>query len=76
MTNLDKLLHEVSEVISTKILFNDCPKGLYKDYEYYDCENCLYLVRNKKNKMMLFIDAYSPQEAIETVMKIINEVEV
>ena len=50
MTNLDKLLHEVSEVISTKILFNDCPKGLYKDYEYYYCENCLYLVRNKKIK--------------------------
>ena len=73
--NLDDCMHRISDCLIEGIIFRRCPKDLYPEYEYYYCENCLYLVREKKTRMMLFVDAYSPKEAVETVIKIKQEAE-
>lgn len=70
MSNIDKLLHELDKSLwNGNINFKNCPQGYYKEYEYYYCENMLYLVRHKKSKAMLFISAFNPKEAIEIMSK-------
>lgn len=55
------------------VIFRRCPEDLYPEYEYYYCEKCLYLVREKKTRMMLLVGASSPKEAIETFITIKKE---
>jgi hypothetical protein len=68
--NIDKKIHEVSE------FFNTCKFSSLKQflggeswYEYYYAENELYVVRNKFTKEFYFINAKSPKDAYENLLR-------
>lgn len=69
----DQIMHKASHMIDTFLVYHGCPLGKYPEFEYYYCENCLYLVRHKKSHVMLFVDDYSPIEAVETMITIMKE---
>ena len=48
----DQIMHKASQTIDSWLVYHGCPLGKYPEFEYYYCENCLYLVRHKKTHVM------------------------
>lgn len=69
MSKIDETIYFLHELLESKyIVFHNCPMDIFKNYEYYYCQQRLYLVRDKRTNVLFICEASCPKEAIKKMI--------